>query len=495
MNLASRIHRWGQRTPDKAALICTDRTWTYRDLSLAIDEAAAALTAYGVGHGDRVAIACMNRAEHLVVQFACAHLGAIMVSLNIRLSAAELRYCLEHSGSRVLITEPPFGDALGPLATVVGTLEHIIGLDDLASTSPAPAARYGDAPALMIYTSGTTGRPKGAVLSQHAIAANAVNSTVFHDLSSTDVVLSAAPLFHVGGLCIQTTPALLAGATVVLHERFDPARWLADVATYRPTLSVLVPAMMTAVMGYPAWDNADLSSLRSITTGSSIVPHPLIHAWHERGVPVCQVYGLTETGPIAVHQRPSDALTHVGSTGLEAALCELRIVGPDGSDVIDGEAGELLLRGANLFSGYWNDLGATAAAVDAEGWFRTGDIGVRADDGHLTILDRSKDMIISGGENIYPAELEQVLAECPDIVEATVVGRPDERWGESPTAVVVRRPGVDLSADHVLALFVERLARYKHPRHVVFVESLPRNVMGKVLKHEVRAGLTDRAER
>jgi fatty-acyl-CoA synthase len=235
------------------------------------------------------------------------------------------------------------------------------------------------------------------------------------------------------------------------------------------------------------WGSTDLSSLRSITTGSSMVPAALIEAFHARGVPVCQVYGLTESSPIAVHQRPADALTHIGSTGVEAKLTDLRIVDADGRDVADGASGELLLRGPNLFDGYWGNPAATAAALDADGWFRTGDVGRREADGHVTILDRTKDMIISGGENVYPAEIEQVLSSCAAVADVAVVGAPDDRWGEVPVAIVVAHGHADEEA--VRAHCAARLARFKQPQRVVFVESLPRNAMGKVLKHELRAQL------
>jgi fatty-acyl-CoA synthase len=297
------------------------------------------------------------------------------------------------------------------------------------------------------------------------------------------------PLFHVGGLNFQTTPALLAGATVTLHPRFEPAAWLSDVARLRPTTSVLVPATMQAVIADSAWPTADLSSLRMLVTGSAVVPPRLIEAFHARGVPVCQVYGLTETGPIAVHQRPEDALTHLGSTGLEAALTEARIVDADDRDVEGGRSGELLLRGPNVFRAYWRNATATESAFDNAGWFRTGDVGHRLPDGHIVIDDRVKDMVISGGENVYPAEVEQVLSTSPELQEVAVVGAPDERWGEVLVAVAVRVPGSAVSEADVLALCDGRLARFKQPRRVVFVDQLPRNAMGKVLKHELRAGL------
>jgi fatty-acyl-CoA synthase len=282
-------------------------------------------------------------------------------------------------------------------------------------------------------------------------------------------------MFHVGGLNNQTVPALLAGATVTLHKRFEPGRWLQDVQACRPTLSLLVPAAMQAVIAHPDWQRADLSSLRLLMTGSMVVPESLIRAFHERGVPVGQIYGSTETSPIAVYLAREDAQRKVGSTGKPAPHCEVRLVN-----------GEICVRGPNVMRRYWNDPVATASVLDAAGWFHTGDLARVDEEGFYWIMGRSKDVIISGGENIYPAELENVLADSPDILESAVIGVPDARWGEAACAVVVPRAGARLSEDSVLALFRDRLARYKHPRRVVFTDALPKNALGKVQKQELK---------
>jgi fatty-acyl-CoA synthase len=492
VDLSARVDRWARREPSRVALRFGDHVISYGAFAEQIDQRARVLAErFGIGRAMRVAVAAPNQPDTLVTLFACARLGAIMVPLNIRLSGVELAYCINDCGATLVIATDELAallphDALPDVHAVVAP-DHELWR---AQAQPIEPVGGENDPLLIIYTSGTTGTPKGAVLSQRALSANAVNAVQFHDMTANDVVLTAAPLFHVGGLNIQTTPALLGGATVIVHPRFDPGSWLRDVVAWRPTLSVLVPAMMKAVIEHEQWERSDLSSLRSITTGSSIVPHGLIHVFHARGVPVCQVYGLTETCPIAVHQRPSDALLRVGVTGQEAALTELRIVDSDGRNVVHGEPGEVLLRGPNLFDGYWNNASATADAVDVDGWFRSGDIGRRDEHGDLVILDRSKDMIISGGENIYPAEIEQVLAACPGVAEVAVIGEPDERWGEVAVAVIVRSssaPTLDDAA--VLAYAHNRLARYKQPRRFVFIDSLPRNVMGKVLKHELRQQL------
>ncbi len=491
MDLSVRIERWAAFQPEAVAVRDAGGERTYAAFTDDIGRLATALAAdFGVGRGDRVAYLGLNRAELLVTLFACSRLGAAMVAVNWRLAAPELAFVLADSGASVLIADPDFAATVDDVRPSLPALREVVLRPDVAALIARadrlapPAGRPSDA-ALLCYTSGTTGRAKGAVLTQAALAANAQQSVHMHDLVAADHVLTPIPMFHVGGLNIQTTPALLNGATVTLQERFDPGQWLADVARLRPTLSVLVPATMAACIAHPAWAETDLSSLHSLTTGSSTVPRPLIDAFHERDVPVIQIYGTTETGPVAVYQRREQAFAHVGTTGLPGILTEMRIVDADGGDVAPGEPGELWLRGPHNFSGYWNNAEATEAAL-VDGWFRTGDIGFVDDAGQVVISDRLKDMVISGGENIYPAELEQVLAALPGVVEAAVIGRRDERWGEIPLALVVRAEGADLTEASVLAAFDGQIARFKHPRAVQFVDALPRNVMGKVLKTELR---------
>ena len=307
--------------------------------------------------------------------------------------------------------------------------------------------------------------------------ANAENARRLFDLTPRDRVLTVLPLFHVGGLCIQTLPALWAGAEVRLLPKFDAEACFDAIADYRPTLTLLVPAVMQALVSHPRWADADLSCLRSIGAGSSEVPLHLIEAFHAKGVPVQQVYGMTETGPIAIAQTRAEALAAPGSIGRPAPLCEARILRPDGTEAAPGEAGEIVVRGPNVMQGYWRDPVATAEAL-RDGWFRTGDVGHRDAEGRYWFTDRLTRVIISGGENIYPAELERVLRDAPGVLGAAVIGRPDARWGEVPVAIVVPGPGFDSGA--VLRHFEGRLARFKHPRAVLAVDALPRTALGKV---------------
>jgi fatty-acyl-CoA synthase len=289
---------------------------------------------------------------------------------------------------------------------------------------------------------------------------------------------------------IQTTPALHAGASVTLHAKFDPPATLEAIERERITLAVLVPAQLEALMALPRWGSADLSSLRMITTGSPIVSEAFVRKASARGVPVIQVYGSTETCPIASYVRAADALRKAGSAGVPALHCEIKVIDDAGAELPAGRDGEILVRGPNVATGYWNAPAGTAQAF-ADGWYRSGDLGHFDDDGHLYVVARKKDMIISGGENIYPAEVEGVLLECPAIAEACVVGRPDARWGEAVVAAVVLKPGCRLTEAEALALFQGRIARYKHPREVRFLEALPRSALGKLRKEAVREAVCD----
>ena len=400
----------------------------------------------------------------LVLLFALARLGAILVPLNWRLAAAEHKTILSDCSPKWIAFDADFESHACEL-----------GVPALGKSLIEKAEPNGndDDDILIVYTSGTTGMPKGVVLTQSALLWNGYNSIQAHDLSQSDHVLAVLPMFHVGGLNNQTLPALLTGATVTLHRRFDAALWLADVAARRPTTSLLVPATLQAVISHPAWAATDLSSLRMLNAGSMVVPDSQIRAFHARGVPVGQIYGCTETAPIATVLLKEDAVRKLGSAGKPALHCELKLV-----------EGEVWVRGPNVMRGYWNDAKATAAALTPDGWFRTGDLARVDGEGYYWIIGRLKDVIISGGENIYPAELENVLADCPQIAEAAVIGVMDSKWGEAACACVVTKE--KMNEQEVLKLFEDRLAKFKHPRRVVFVDSLPRNAMGKVQKAELK---------
>ena len=483
MDLSHWIEGHARISPDAAAIRFGGEDISYTELARRVARAAAALASLGVRRGDAVAFLGLNHPQVLVLLFACARLGAMLVPLNWRLAPREHARVLADCPPRVLFVEPAFA---AHAATIDGAISAT-ALSVLDEDGARPPASEGDeaSPLLLCYTSGSTGTPKGVVLTQRAILWNALNSTHMHDLSSQDRVLTTLPLFHVGGMNIQTTPALHAGASVTLHAKFDPEATFDAIERERITLTVLVPAQLEALMGLPRWRRADLSSLRMITTGSMIVPEAFVRKASERGVPVIQVYGSTETCPIATYLRVGDALRKAGSAGVPALHCEVKVVDADGGEAAPGNDGEILVRGPNVASGYWNAPDETAQTF-VDGWYHSGDLGHFDGEGHLHVVARKKDMIISGGENIYPAEVEGVLQECPTIEETCVVGRPDARWGETVVAAVVLKPGCRMTEAEVLALFQGRLARYKQPREVRFLDRLPRSALGKVQKEAVR---------
>jgi indoleacetate---CoA ligase len=496
MDLAHWIERQAAFAPTRCAIRFAGREISYAALAIRIDAVARALAAAGVVAGDRVAFLGLNNPEMLAMLFACARLGAMIVPLNWRLASPEHRETLADCGPKMLVVEPAFAagiDGVKPglspmrciaLGDVSGWESYESFLADGDGTS-APRDGADDVAVLLCYTSGSTGRPKGVLLTQDALFHNAVNSACMHDLTGADRVLTTLPLFHVGGLNILTLPALHCGATVTLHARFEPEATLDAIEREAITLTVLVPAQIDALCALPRWPDANLASLRMITTGSQIVPPRIFETVHARGVPLVEVYGSTETAPIATYMPASEARRKAGSAGLPAMHCEIRLADAGGADVAPGVSGEILVRGPNVMTGYWGKLEASAEALRG-GWFHSGDIGHFDADGWLVVDGRSKDMIISGGENIYPAEIENVLAECEAIAEVAVVGRPDERWGEAVVAVVVPKPGKSVTEREVLATLEGRVARYKHPRAILTVAQLPRTALGKVQKSEVR---------
>ena len=494
--LPAMLYRHADAAPGRPALHYLGRTFTYGKLWRRVERASAHLAAtWGIRAGDRVGTLCLNHELQLVLLFACARVGAMFAPLNYRLAPAELRAIAAHAQLALLFHDATH-EALAREAGADCRLAHLDRLVD----EPAPygvihAAVPDHAPLLLAYTSGTTGKPKGAVHTQAGLLANARASWWAHGMSADDHMLSVLPLFHVGGLCIQTLPALLAGAQATLHDRFAPQAWLEAVADARPTLSLMVPATLRAVLEHPGWPDADLSALRGVMAGSSTIPRSYIDAFHARGVPLGQVYGATETGPVSVVLKLEQAMARPGYAGWPQPEAEVRLAGADGAEVAPGAVGELWVRGANVMAGYWNS-GLADSGLPG-GWFHSGDLAHRDAEGCIEVVGRSKDMIISGGENIYPAEIENVLVGLPGVQECAVVGVADARWGEVPVAVIVPAPGAAqgaLAAEPLRQLLAARIARFKLPREVVLMDDLPRSALGKVLKPQLRALLEARRE-
>jgi fatty-acyl-CoA synthase len=427
------------------------------------------LAALGVEPGDSIGWLALNGLPTLGLLRACERLGARFVPLNWRLAPGELAEIAEHAGLQHLLHDGHFDELLQ------ATRARMAG-----PPARAPGHEAGDL--MLVYTSGTTGRPKGAIHTATAMAANARAAIRTQGLDARTRTLGVLPMFHVGGLCIQVLPTLAAGGRVRLHPRFDPGAWLRDVQAWRPTTSLLVPATMRAVIEHPDWSRTDLSSLAFLSTGSSVVPPALIEAFHARGVPVVQVYGATETGPVSIVLPSAEARTHVGKVGQAAPGVRIRLLDAAGLDLPadDPDAvGEIAVAGDNVMRGYHRE---PDAASFRDGWFRSGDLARRDAQGRYEVVGRLKDMIISGGENIYPAEVENLLAGLPGLQECAMVGLPDARWGEVAVLAVVRAAGSLLDEAGVREALQGRLARYKHPKRIVFLESLPRTALGKVQK-------------
>ena len=477
-------------TPHRPALTFDGTCLDYAALDRAVAAMAGWLAARGIGPGDRVALYARNHPDSFVTLLAVSRIGAMMVPLNWRLSAAELSWQMADAAPALLIHGPEFAEMATGLATESACPRIALGSElaaerDGHELAEAHATGSADAELMIVYTSGTTGRPKGAVLAQPAMIANAVMSHDAYAMRPDDVVLNILPLFHVGGLNIQPLPALLCGAHVVIAPVFDPAATLALIGDHAVTQVTVVPTVLAALLAQAQWPTANLTSLRMIAIGSTDVPVPLIEAVHDRGIPVVQVYGATETAPTAIYQTADIAFDSVGSIGRAGCACEIRITGPDGADMPVGAVGEIRVRGANILTRYWNNDAASRDSI-RDGWFHTGDMARIDDRGLYWFADRLKHVIISGGENIYPAELERVLREMKGLAEFAVVGRDDDRWGQVPVVVAVRADDT-VTGQSVLAHFDGRLARFKRPKDVVFVAALPRNALGKVVAEDVRA--------
>ncbi len=484
LSLAALAAHHAAQRPDALAIRFEGRDVSYAALHQRQLAITAWLRANRVGRGERVAWLGLNHADQIALLLALANLGGMLVPLNYRLAPPELDAVLADCTPRFVLHDQAWREAAQALAQRNGIAAHAVDavatewpdglpvLPDLPDAAALPTLQDESLPVLLVYTSGTTGTPKGAVHTQANLHANMVIAAQVQVLTPADTVATVLPLFHVGGLCIQTLPALYAGAQVVLRPRFDPAATLACFAKDKPTLTLLVPAVMKALTEHPDWLAADLSSLRAVWAGSSVLPQALVEAFQARGLTVCNVYGATETGPFSIALNEQHAISHPGSCGWPAPGVEVRLGEPHKG------VGELLLRAPNVVRHYWPQQ----PAVDQDGWFHSGDLARIAGDGSYSVVGRAKDMIISGGENIYPAEIENALATHPDVVECTVLGVPDARWGEAVVAAVVLRHGCPLDSETLRGHLLQQVARYKLPRRYVALQALPKTALGKVQK-------------
>jgi O-succinylbenzoate-CoA ligase len=507
-NIGLLLAKRAQICPNREAVVEFERNrrFTFAELNARANRVANALLESGIRPGDRVASLLKNSVEFVETYFALAKIGAVFVPVNWRLVPAEIAYILENSGSKVLVYDSDFDDAVNTLHSGeyselaverwlrrengdAGTPDWALDYDTFAAAAPMtepPIGAWDDDNLFIMYTSGTTGRPKGAVHSHEGMLWSQLTSMSTSDMRDGDRWLLALPMFHVG--CLNPTSLLVhRGGTGVIMRELDIAAMFRCIAQEQVTIFMAVPALLQFMLMTPEREQYDISSVRWIATGAAPVPISLLHDYEALGIRIFQAYGLTEScgpGTLLLHE---DAEAKVGSCGRPQMHTEIKIVDSEGNTIPMGsnQAGELLVGGRHLMKEYWNNPEATAETL-RDGWLHTGDICTWDSEGFVTICDRMKDMIISGGENIYPAELENILAACPDVQEAAVIGVPSKKWGETPLALVVPAAGTSPTPETLKAYCKENLAGYKVPQLYELVDSLPRNPSGKLLKPELR---------
>ncbi len=501
-NLAVTMLRRASLNPERRALVFEGRETSYAEFGERVRRQAGLLRQAGVCVGDRVGYLGVNHPAFLETLFAANTLGAIFVPLNFRLTAEELTFIINDAGVHTLICDDGLravADQARPALccrhyfsseSEADGWRHLDSERDASDPLDAAVSTGVHDVALIMYTSGTTGLPKGAMLTHGNILWNNINASLAFPSNRDNVILTAAPLFHIGGLNVMTLAAFSVGATVLLERSFEPAQVLADIQEYRVTHMFGAPAMFLFMSQMPEFPDTNLDSIEMLICGAAPVPESLIELYGKRGIAFCQGYGLTETAPFSSFLTPEWAISKLGSAGQPPLFTDLRITGPDNVPLPSGERGEICIRGPNIMKGYWNRPDATAAAIDEQGWFHSGDVGYLDEDGFLFICDRLKDMVISGGENVYPAEVEGVLYKHPAVAEVAVIGLPDEKWGEAVTAVVALKEGAELTLEELREFAGEYLARYKLPLRLQLVEALPRNPAGKVLKFKLKEDLS-----
>ncbi|MBA3940544.1 MAG: acid--CoA ligase [Sphingopyxis sp.] len=494
--IAESAHRY----PDKLATIDmhSGRRHSYAAMHERVARIAGHLKSKGIEKGDRVALLSMNSSDMLDVMFACWRIGAVLTMLNFRLTAHELAFMLDDSGARVIFHDSDL-DAVVPALREKTAVAHWISMDPMGQGGGLEAAIAAATPVyeqhpqlgtdlcMIMYSSGTTGTPKGAMFNHAQFYFINAGSGGATNASNRMVGLVALPLFHIGGLVAYTTISFGYSGTVIVVRGFDPGAMLGIFGD--PALGVThflgVPAMYNAMQAHPDFATTDFSRVRTMSCGAESVPESLLRTWFARGVVIREGYGMTETCAAALMLDERDIPAKIGAAGRPVRHCEAKIMRGDGSEAAVGELGEIWMRGLNITPGYWNRPDANASSF-VDGWFRSGDVGRMDADGYFYIEDRVKDMYITGGENVYPAEVENALYEMEAVHEVAVIGLPDPKWGEYGCAVIVPRPGASVTIEELRAHCGERLARYKHPVRIELVEALPRNATGKVLKFELR---------
>jgi fatty-acyl-CoA synthase len=494
-------------SPDKLAFIDAGKSpeWrlTFREANRRANKLANWLKSKGIGKGDRVAILAKDGYEHLDLFFACSKIGAVHTALNWRSHWRELLEIFNYTNPKILVFSDDFKEGVSQLiANYQLSILHLDGdglpsslhyestLQSASDSAVTCEDLEAEDTAALIFTGGTTGLPKAAQVSHRMIAWNTLN-TVIHDVTHNDVYLNVFPMFHTGGLFVYTLPQVIFGGTTILIRAFDPAQVLTLLEREKVTIFAAVPTMYQMLTTAPNWESADLSALRFCTSGGAPLPVPLVEKYtQEKGIRFKQGFGMTEFGPGIFALAPEDAIRKAGSIGRPNFFVDAKIVDEQNQFLGPNEAGELILKGPSYSSGYFNNPEATQSAVDERGYFHTGDVARYDEEGYFYIVDRKKDMFISGGENVYPAEIEKTLYQHPSVHMCAVIGLPDQKWGEVGKACVVLKPNQSVTEDELLKFMTERLAKYKVPKSVSFMDALPISAAGKILKRELRDQFT-----
>ena len=498
VNTGEWFYKHSFRKPQAEAVIVDDKRFTYVELNARVNRLANALTGMGIKQGDRVAALLFNSNEYIEVVFALAKLGAIIVPLNYRLAPPELEYILNDSGARVIVFSTDLSFMLETIRENIGVERYVrVGgedtqpdedydklLADASEAEPLIAPTTIDDPLIIMYTSGTTGRPKGAVLT-HGNALFASLNAAQHSGIDQGATFIGTPMFHVAGLTVQAFPAIYQGQTIVFQRYFDPENALQLIEREKVRGSMLVPAMLLFMSQVSGFNDYDLSSIEGIFIGGAPCPVPLLRTYLDRGVTLRQGFGMTENSGSGILLDSEDMERKIGSCGKPMFHCNARVWDTSGNDTKPGEVGELMLRGPVVMKEYWNMPEQTEQSF-TDGWFHTGDLAKIDEDGYFYIVERKKDMLITGGENVYPAEVEEAIIGHPNVAEVGVIGVPDEKWGESVRAVVVAMPGQTLTVEEIQEFCRSKLAGYKTPKSVIFVDELPHNPAGKILKRVMR---------
>lgn len=500
VNVSNWVTKWASLFPEKRAIIFEDKVFTYRELNERVNKTAHLLQRMGIGKGSRVGVLMYNTHQLVEIFFALGKLSAILVPLNTRLVSSELEYIIKDSGVEVLVFGEAFTKVLEPLnKTLPIKAGHYLCLgkspdwaapyeDKLAGqaiSEPAADEPAGGEDALIVmYTSGTTGSPKGAILSHRKTFFNSLNADIFYGLTPNDIMLAPRPMFHSGGLLVELCPMIYKGGTVIMRGRFSPQDILTTIEKYRVTVLEIAATVLRFILEQCEIEKHDLSSLRIVYTGGERVPPSLLEDYEKKGIVVCQCYGQTETSTLTWLAK-EDAVRKRGSVGKPVFHGDVRLVDKDGRTVKPGEIGEIVVRGYITMNGYWGNPELTEETM-VDGWLHSGDLARMDEEGFIYIVDREKDMFISGGENVYPAEIEKVFLENRKILNVGVCGIPDKKWGEVGLACVILRSGESMTESEALDFCNERLARFKIPKVVKFVQDLPINAAQKVLRKKLK---------